>query len=101
MNTKDDKAHNIHDKYVHHQFQSRNLIHDKRLLTVPKISFQMILKNKDPLQDHLAKNDPGSGSNVLNLNRDRDRLQKYWANYRGLYGDFYRVHLKSIRSNLI
>ena len=39
----------------------------------------MILKNKDPLQDHLAKNNPGSGSNILNLNRDRDRLQKYWA----------------------
>ena len=33
----------------------------------------MILKNK-------VKNDSSSGSNFLSLNRDRDRLQKYWAN---------------------
>ena len=38
--------------------QSRNLIHDDRLLAVPKISFQMIPKNKD----HTVKNDHGSGS---------------------------------------
>ena len=39
----------------------------------------MIPKNKNPLQDHLVKNDPGSGSIFFNLNRDRGRLQKYWA----------------------
>ena len=30
------------------KIQSRNIIHDNRLLAVPKISFQMIPKNKDP-----------------------------------------------------
>ena len=39
----------------------------------------MIPKNKDPLQDHPVKNDPGSSSNLLSLNQDRDRLRKYWA----------------------
>ena len=39
----------------------------------------MIPKNKDPWQDRPFKNDPGSGSNFLSPNRDRDRLQKYWA----------------------
>ena len=58
---------------------SRNLIHDYRLLAVLKVSFQMIPKNKDPKQDHPVKNDPGLGSNFLSLNRDRDRLHKYWA----------------------
>ena len=53
--------------------QSRNLIHDDRLLA-------MIPKNKDPWQDHPVKNDSGSGSNFFILNWDRDRLQKYWAN---------------------
>ena len=62
------------------KIQSRNLIHDHRLLAAPKISFQMIAKNKDPYQDHPVINDPGSGSNFLNLNRDRDGFQKYWAN---------------------
>ena len=57
------------------KIQSRNLIHDQRLLAVPKISFQMIPKNKD----HLVKNDTGSGSIFFSLNRDRDFLQKYWA----------------------
>ena len=61
------------------KIQSRNLIHDNRLLTVQKISFRMISKNKNPYQDHPVKNDPESGSNFLSLNRDRDRLQKYWA----------------------
>ena len=55
------------------EIQSRNLTHDHRLLAFQKVSFQMILKNK-------VKNDPSSGSNFLSLNRDRDRLQKYWAN---------------------
>ena len=55
------------------KIQSRNLIHNNRLLA-------MIPKNKDPWQDHPLKNDPRSGSNFLSLNRDRDRLQKYWAN---------------------
>ena len=47
------------------KIQSRNLIHDQRLLAVPKISFQMIPKKnkKQPV-----KNDPGSDSNFLNLN---------------------------------
>ena len=55
------------------KIQSRNLAHDHRLLAVQKVSFQMILKNK-------VNNDPSSGSNILSLKRDRDRLQKYWAN---------------------
>ena len=54
------------------KIQSRNLIHSHRQLA-------LIPKNKDPSQDHAFKNDPGSGSNILSLNRDRDRLQKYWA----------------------
>ena len=54
------------------KIQSRNLTHDHRLLAVQKVSFQMILKNK-------IKNDPSSDSNLLSLNRDRDRLQKYWS----------------------
>ena len=52
---------------------SRNLIHDNRLLA-------MIPKNTDPWQDHPVKNCPNSGSSLLSLNRDRDHLQKYWAN---------------------
>ena len=59
------------------KIQSRNLIHDNRLLAIPKISFHTIPKNKDP---HPVKNDPDSESIFLNLNRDRDRLEKYWAN---------------------
>ena len=55
------------------KIQSRNLIHYHRLLT-------MIPKNKNPWQNHPIKNNPDSGSNILSLNRDRDRLQKYWAN---------------------
>ena len=54
------------------KIQSRNLTHDHRLSAVQKVFFQMILKNK-------VKNDPSSGSNFLSLNRDRDRLEKYWA----------------------
>ena len=54
------------------KIQSRNLIHYHRQLA-------MIPKNKDPGQDHPIKSDPDSGSNILSLNRDRDRLQKYWA----------------------
>ena len=50
------------------KIQSRNLSHDYRLLAVQK-SF---LSN-DPEK-------PSSGSNIFSLNRDRDRLQKYWAN---------------------
>ena len=38
------------------KIQSRNLIHDNRLLAV-------IPPKKDPGQDHPVKNDPGSGSN--------------------------------------
>ena len=57
------------------KIQSRNLTHDHRRLAVQKVFFQMILKNKD----HQVKNDPSSSSNFLNLNRDRNRLQKYWA----------------------
>ena len=30
------------------KIQSQNLIHNNRLLAVPKMSFQMIPKNKDP-----------------------------------------------------
>ena len=55
------------------KIQSRNLTHDHSLLAVQKVSFQMIMKNK-------VRNDPSSGSIFLNLNRYRDRLQKYWAN---------------------
>ena len=54
------------------KIQSRNLIHDNRL-------FAMIPKNKDHWQDHPVKNYPVLGSNFLNLNRDRNCLQKYWA----------------------
>ena len=49
------------------KIQSRNLIHDNRLLAIPKISFHTIPKNKDP---HPVKNDPDSESIFLNLNRD-------------------------------
>ena len=52
------------------KIHSGNLIHYHKLLA-------MIPKNKDPWQNHPIKND--SGSNILSLNRDRDRLQKYWA----------------------
>ena len=62
------------------KFIEKNLIHDNRLLTVPKTSFQMIPKNKNPYQDHPVKNDSDSGSNFLSLNRDQGSLQKYWAN---------------------
>ena len=67
------------------KIQSRNLIHDNRLLA-------MIPKIKDPWQDHPVKNDPASGSNFLSLNRDQDRLQKYWAN---IWRDvvFYKITL--------
>ena len=37
---KDNKAHNVHDKEVHYQIQSRIFIHANRLLTVPKVSFK-------------------------------------------------------------
>ena len=70
---KDDKAHNVHDKDVYYLNSITNLIHYLRLL-------DMIPKNKDPLHDHPIKNYPDSGSNILSLNQDRDRLQKYWAN---------------------
>ena len=49
------------------KIQLQNLIHDHRLLAVPKISFQMILKNKDPQQDHQVKffePEPGLGLNA-------------------------------------
>ena len=72
----DNKAHNVHDKDVQNQNSitkphTRSI--DHCLLAVQKVSFQMILKMK-------VKNEPISGSNVLSLNRNRERLQKYWAN---------------------
>ena len=57
------------------KIQPRNLIHDNRL--IQKIPFKWSQKTKIL---HPVKNDSRSGSNFLNLNRDRDRLQKYWAN---------------------
>ena len=58
------KTHKIHKIYKIHKMKN---------------SFQMVPKNKDPYQDHPVKNYPSSGSIFVSLNRDRDRLQKYWA----------------------
>ena len=57
----------MHDKDVHYQ----------NSITKPHTLSEAV--GYDPQkQDHPIKNDPGSGSNLLSLNRDR--LQKYWAN---------------------
>ena len=44
----------------------------KKILTMSACSKNFL--SNDPEQDHPVKND------FLNLNRDRDHLQKYWAN---------------------
>ena len=77
---KDKEAHHVHAKTYNSKIHSRILILDHSMLSaVPKISVQMIPKNKDPLTGYSVKNDPFLGSNFLSLNRDQDRLQKYWA----------------------
>ena len=56
-------------------------LQDNRLLT-PKKFLSNDPEKQNPKQDHPDKNDPDSGSNFLSLNRDRNRLQKYWTNIR-------------------
>ena len=55
---KGNKAHSVHDKDLFIKIQSRNLIHDNKLLA-------MIPKNKDPWQDHPDKKDPSSGKKKI------------------------------------
>ena len=71
---KDKQAYNVHQKDVHFQDLSRNLILDHMLLSVAKIDVQMIPKNNDSFSGSSSKNYPFLGSNVLSLNWDQGRL---------------------------